>query len=98
MTDTPRSKTQMKRIAVQRGDAMPEAAGYNGWTNYDTWNVALWIQNDERYYDVARKCKTYKEFLSKFDPSDMITTPDQVFWKNKTVNYDEIDAMIKDLY
>lgn len=26
---------------------MSEAKTYNGWTNYETWNVALWIDNDQ---------------------------------------------------
>lgn len=24
---------------------------YNGWTNYETWNVALWTDNDEGIYN-----------------------------------------------
>lgn len=27
--------------------SLPE---YNGWRNYPTWNVALWLQNDEPSY------------------------------------------------
>lgn len=22
-------------------------AGYNGWTNYETWNLAFWLDNDQ---------------------------------------------------
>jgi len=27
---------------------------YNGWTNYETWNVKLWIDNDEGSYNYWR--------------------------------------------
>lgn len=33
---------------------------YNGWTNYETWNLKLWMDNDEgsyRYWqEVAQEC------------------------------------------
>ena len=27
-----------------------ENKGYNGWTNYETWNVALWIGNEQGFF------------------------------------------------
>ena len=27
---------------------------YNGWTNYETWNVALWMDNEAGSYEQAR--------------------------------------------
>lgn len=31
---------------------------YNGWTNYETWNAALWMGNDASQYwdDTAHEC------------------------------------------
>ncbi len=28
---------------------------YNGWTNYETWNVNLWLTNDEGSYSMVRE-------------------------------------------
>ena len=37
-----------------------EEKGYNGWTNYETWAVALWLGNEQAtsdyWDDVARNC------------------------------------------
>lgn len=34
---------------------MNEETGYNGWSNYPTWCVALWIDNDQGTYEVVRE-------------------------------------------
>ena len=30
---------------------MEKAGTYNGWTNYETWNVKLWLDNDQGEHD-----------------------------------------------
>lgn len=34
---------------------MSDNKGYNGWTNYETWNLALWIDNEEGSQDYWRE-------------------------------------------
>jgi len=35
-----------------------------GWANYETWNVALWIQNTEEIYKIAKQFDNYKDFIN----------------------------------
>jgi hypothetical protein len=40
-----------KRAAVKEP---PQDKTYNGWTNYETWNVALWIGNEQHSEETTR--------------------------------------------
>jgi uncharacterized protein YaeQ len=35
--------------------SMSESKGYNGWKNYETWAVALWIDNEQPTQEQARQ-------------------------------------------
>jgi hypothetical protein len=36
---------------------MSELTGYNGWSNYETWLVALWLNHDEASYNALKALK-----------------------------------------
>jgi len=69
---------------------------YNGWTNYETWNVALWIGNDEPTYRAARRCYSYQDFLNQYTVAGS-KTPDGVLWDDVNLNHIELDEMIEEL-
>jgi hypothetical protein len=71
--------------------------GYNGWTNYETWNVSLWIQNDESLYDAAKTCADYTELCELLYDCGQKETPDGVKWNSTKVNHIEINEMLQDL-
>ena len=66
---------------------------YNGWNDWTTWNVALWINNDECFYNIAKDCKDYMDFL--YEMQYMIgsfATPDGADWGE--ANIEELDEVI----
>ncbi len=68
---------------------------YNGWTNYETWNVALWIGNDEGLYNIARRCVDYKQFVAEISEF-MTQTPDGVRFDDPSVNVIELNSDLFD--
>ena len=68
---------------------------YNGLTNYHTWNVALYIQNEENLYLWAQECSDYQEFV---DGLFTETTPDGVSWTDLSqLDTSELDEMLEEL-
>ena len=72
--------------------------GYNGWANYETWNVALWLGNDEGLYNMARAWaehgyKSLSHQLFELGP----TTPDGVSWQDDSLDVDELNEMMSEL-
>ena len=83
---------------------------YNGWKNYETWNVNLWIQNDEGLYGFVRDglesileaCANDWENVSLTDLKELVRdafgnkTPDGVSLMDSAINWFEIsDALLE---
>ena len=72
--------------------------GYNGWKNYETWNVALWLGNDESLYELSRECKTYKTLRnSLLEDYGLEKTRDGVSFDDPVLDVEELEEMMSEL-
>ena len=65
---------------------------YNGWTNYKTWNVALWIQNDEPLRGIADRMENYIDFRNYLDACMVVCTPDGVYYADQEIDVARLNA------
>jgi hypothetical protein len=89
--------TNYKQMATTFQTNMIDTS-YNGWTNYETWNVALWIQNDQDLYDLACIFEDYDSLVEVlYDEYGVKETKDGVKFNSEKINVVEINEMLQDL-
>ena len=68
---------------------------YNGWSDWTTWNCALWIGNDEGLYEWAKGIRNYGMFIELMSEFDMKKTPDGAKWEE--ADFTEMQEMMDEL-
>ena len=69
---------------------------YNGWTDWTTWNCALWINNEQTIYNIAKDCNDYIDFLFEMQAMcGFYSTPDGADYGE--ANLDEMNELIKEI-
>lgn len=83
-----------KKKSEEKPEEMDEAVNeeYNGWTNWETWNVDVWMTNDEGNYNMIRSGGPYdansaRELVMEVFPEG---TPDMDPGELENVNWDEV--------
>ena len=69
----------------------------NGWKNHSTWNVSLWIQNEEPLYELAKRCQCYEELVIALGEMEIYETPDGVSYKADDLDTHALNEMMGNL-
>lgn len=71
----------------------------NGWKNYQTWNAALYLQNEEPLYRLAREYKRlgYSALVRILARQGVTHTGDGVAYADKRVSRKELNEMLREL-
>ena len=80
-------------------------ATFNGFATYETWNAALWIQNERFLYNTAKACVEYCEttdtpwaaFQRCMENCERFTTDDGVAWNDPAIDATEMNELMADL-
>lgn len=72
-----------------------ERKEYNGWTNYETWAVALWLDNERGTHDYW--LEQAKEILERSEPTEHFSSEQQAMLSLSEMLKSEHEAALPEL-
>ena len=76
---------------------IPDRTDFHGYKNWETWNVALWIQNDYSTYKIAKNYDRYDALIPRLEMHWGQMTPDGARWMDPIIDTAALDSMLQDL-
>ena len=77
---------------------------YLGWSNYETWNVMLWINNTYELYSTvdyilkqASQIPTYAEVIHMLGLENSMTG-DGIHFLDKNLNHNELNETLRNIH
>ena len=69
----------------------------NGYNSFETWNVSLWMFNEEPYYRLAQRSKDYATWVSRMGYIyGMEATPDGVRFDSPEIDIPTLDEEVEE--
>jgi hypothetical protein len=76
---------------------METSTGYNGYANYKTWNVSLFLSSDENLYNMVKHYDSWAKVKEVLLEVGITKTSDDVSFDDVQIDTNEIDEMLAEL-
>ena len=76
---------------------METSTDYNGYANYSTWNVSLFMCNVESVYHLVKRYDTWEKAKEVMSWHGITQTSDGVSFDSPDLNTDELDEVLAEL-
>jgi hypothetical protein len=76
---------------------METSTGYNGYANYKTWNVSLFLSSDENLYNMVKHYDNWAKVKEVLLEVGITKTSDDVSFDDVQIDTNEIDEMLAEL-
>lgn len=70
---------------------------YNGWKNYETWNIAVWLSNDDKLYQLALEESNYNNLVERLCDLGITQTEDGVYFNDLSIDIEEINSLLSEM-